>query len=162
LKLSEVFGVSKQRVQSYLERETVDGLFVKAVASDKQIIVYGSSKQGKTSLVDKHLPYESNVLVSCTPKFESIDIYKSILRSEDIHLETISEKASSVSGKVAVGTKFKAMIPFFGSAQVAASGEAGSGSERKASFTPVEVNLALPQEIANILEKINFKKFVIL
>jgi len=54
VKLQEVFGVSKQRVLSYLEREAVDGFFVQALASDKQIIVYGSSKQGKTSLVDKH------------------------------------------------------------------------------------------------------------
>ncbi len=68
MNLSDVFGVSKQRVLSYLERAAVDGYSVKALASDKHIIVYGSSKQGKTSLVDKHLPYEKNVLVSCTPE----------------------------------------------------------------------------------------------
>lgn len=56
--LKEVFGVRKQRVLSYLEREAQDGLFIHALASDKHIIVYGSSKQEKTSLVDKHL-YDS-------------------------------------------------------------------------------------------------------
>src|SRR5215467_2509915 len=68
-KLGHVFGVSKQRVLSYLERDAVDGFFKKALASDCHIVVYGSSKQGKTSLVDKNLPYNSNVVVSCTPKF---------------------------------------------------------------------------------------------
>src|SRR5580700_4042045 len=86
LTLQDVFGVSKQRVHSYLERAAVDGFFVKALKSDNHVIVYGSSKQGKTSLVDKHLPYESNVLVSCTPKFEATDIYKSILRTENIQI----------------------------------------------------------------------------
>src|SRR4051812_39200993 len=117
LKLQEVFGVSKQRVLSYLEREAVDGFFVKALGSDKHIIVYGSSKQGKTSLVDKHLPYESNVLVSCTPKFESTDIYKSILRNENIHLESATEKSSGTASKISLGTKFKAILPFLGSAE---------------------------------------------
>jgi len=48
LKLKEVFGVSKQRVQSYLERDAVDGFLVKALGSDNHIIVYGSSKQVQT------------------------------------------------------------------------------------------------------------------
>lgn len=162
MKLSDVFGVSKQRVQSYLEREAVDGFFVRALASDKHIIVYGSSKQGKTSLVEKHLPYEQNVLVSCTPKFEPTDIYKSILRGENISLESASEKSSSTSSKVSANTKFKAMIPLFGSAEAGVAGEASGGAAKKTSFEPIEINLALPQEIANLLRRVNFNKFIIL
>lgn len=137
LKLSDVFGVSKQRVQSYLEREAVDGFFVRALASDKHIIVYGSSKQGKTSLVEKHLPYEQNVLVSCTPKFEPTDIYKSILRGENISLESASEKSSSTSSKVSANTKFKAMIPLFGSAEAGVAGEASGGAAKKQVSSPL-------------------------
>lgn len=160
--LQEVFGVSKQRVLSYLEREAVDGFFVKALASDKQIIVYGSSKQGKTSLVDKHLPYQSNVLVSCTPKYEATDIYKAILRNEKIQLETGSEKSTGIESKVSVTTKFRAILPLFGSGEAGASGEIGGKSEKKTSVEAIEVNLALPQEITHLLEKVNFKKFIIL
>jgi hypothetical protein len=162
LKLKEVFGVSKQRVQSYLERDAVDGFFVKALGSDNQIIVYGSSKQGKTSLVDKHLPYESNVLVSCTPKFEPTDIYKSILHSEKIQLETTSEKSASSSSKLSVGTKFKALIPFFGSGEAAVGGEVGGGSSKKTNHTAIEINLALPQDVTNLLRQVDFNKFIIL
>jgi hypothetical protein len=160
--LQEVFGVSKQRVLSYLEREAVDGFFVRALASDKQIIVYGSSKQGKTSLVDKHLSYESNVLVSCTPKYEATDIYKAILRNENVHLETDSEKSTGTASKVSVSTKFKAMLPLFGSGEAGVNGETGAQSGQKTSFTTIEVNLALPQDITHLLEKIKFKKFIIL
>jgi hypothetical protein len=162
LNLKEVFGVSKQRVQSYLERDAVDGFFLKALASDNQIIVYGSSKQGKTSLVDKHLPYEANVLVSCTPKFEPTDIYKSILYNENIHLETTSEKSSGNSTKLTVGTKFKALIPFFGSGEAAVAGDVGGSSSKKTSHAAIEVNLALPQDVTNLLRQVGFKKFIIL
>lgn len=162
LTLQEVFGVSKQRVQSYLEREAVDGFFVKALASDKHIIVYGSSKQGKTSLVDKHLPYESNVLVSCTPKFESTDIYKSILRGENIQIESGSEKSSGTASKLSVSTNFKAILPFFGSGEAGIKGDTSADSAKKTTYESIEVNLALPQDITTLLRKIGFKKFIIL
>jgi hypothetical protein len=162
VKLEEVFGVSNKRVLSYLEREAVDGFFLKAVKSDKQIIVYGSSKQGKTSLVDKHVPYESNVVVSCTPKFEATDIYKSILRREGIEIETSSESSSGSSSKLGISTKFKALIPFFGSGEAGAKGEVSGESGQRKIFNSIEINLALPQDIANLLQKIKFKKFIIL
>ncbi len=56
--LSDVFGVSPKPVLSYVERDEVDSRFRDAIASDKQVVVYGSSKQGKTALVSKYLPYE--------------------------------------------------------------------------------------------------------
>ena len=58
-RLDEVFGVSSKPVLSYVERPDVDTRFVEAISSDKEVIVYGSSKQGKTALVSKHLPYRS-------------------------------------------------------------------------------------------------------
>lgn len=72
--LEKVFGVSKDQLASYLEREKVDGLFVASLKTDKQIIVYGSSKQGKTALVNKYIPYETNIVVSCSPQSKTEDI----------------------------------------------------------------------------------------
>jgi len=45
--LEEVFGVSNDIIESYIEREDVDGAFQNALNLKKQIVVYGSSKQGK-------------------------------------------------------------------------------------------------------------------
>ena len=74
VKLEEVFGVSKSPVQSYIVRGKVDGLFQDALRTDKQIIVYGSSKQGKTALVEKYVPYNLNIVIRCDPKSRIIDI----------------------------------------------------------------------------------------
>ncbi len=41
-------------VLSYVKRDEVDNKFTEALNFDKQIIVYGSSKQGKTALVSKY------------------------------------------------------------------------------------------------------------
>ncbi len=49
-KLEDVFGVSSKPVLSYISRDDVDDRFLEAIKSEKQVVVYGSSKQGKTSL----------------------------------------------------------------------------------------------------------------
>lgn len=55
--IEQVFGVSASPVLSYVQRETVDDSFITALKADKQVVVYGSSKQGKTALVQRYLPY---------------------------------------------------------------------------------------------------------
>jgi hypothetical protein len=103
--------------------------------------------------VDKHLPYDSNVVVSCTPKFDSTDIYKTILRHENISLEAGSEKTTESSAKVGFSAKVKAMIPIFGAGEAGVKGEVSGGSADKKNYETIEVNLALPQEIATLLRK---------
>lgn len=54
--IEKIYGVSKDIVGSYIERPLVDERFSSALRQTKQIIIYGSSKQGKTALVQKHVP----------------------------------------------------------------------------------------------------------
>ncbi|MFH2107611.1 MAG: hypothetical protein ABII93_02980 [Chrysiogenia bacterium] len=63
-KTEEVFGVSSKQILSYIVRPDVDNKFFQALKSDKQVVVYGASKQGKTALVSKYLPYEKNLPIS--------------------------------------------------------------------------------------------------
>lgn len=49
MKLHDVFGVSRDPVASYIERVEVDDALKEALAGTRQIVIYGSSKQGKTS-----------------------------------------------------------------------------------------------------------------
>ena len=94
--LEEVFGVSSRPVLSYVKRASVDDRFVEALKADKQIVVYGSSKQGKTALVQTYLPYHKNLVVRLTPKTQIVDIYASILRQSGIE---IREFATETSGR---------------------------------------------------------------
>ncbi|MGP0593423.1 hypothetical protein ACTRXD_12940 [Nitrospira sp. T9] len=161
-KLEEVFGVSKDPVQSYVERSEVDGLFLKALRTDNQIIVYGASKQGKTSLVEKHLPYKENVTVSLTPKFRLIDIYKSILSSLDIELTTDTSTTTGTSTDVSLGAKVRAIFPLMGSAEGSTSFSEKDTKAIAEKRNSIELNLELPNDVVRAYKKSGTSKFIIL
>ncbi len=81
--LNQVFGVSADPVLSYIVRDNIDGLFTAVLNEDKHVVVYGASKQGKTALVSRYLPYDQNVVVRLSPNSNVEDIYSSILRQWD-------------------------------------------------------------------------------
>lgn len=79
---TNVFGVKSKLIETYIERASVDERFKTAITDGNEVIVYGSSKQGKTSLILKHLDEEQYVKVECSPQTKPIDIYKSVLSAE--------------------------------------------------------------------------------
>jgi hypothetical protein len=161
-KLEEVFGVTSRPVLSYVERKEVDNSFREALVSGKQIIVYGSSKQGKTALVSKYLPYDDNILISLTPRTRLLDIYQTILSKAGIRISGVTTEKSSTESGLSVATRFKAIIPFFGSseADVAGTTKAGSGLEKR--FEEIPINLELPQTVSDLLDRVRCEKWVIL
>jgi hypothetical protein len=160
--LEEVFGVSAKPVRSYIERDDVDNRFRDAVLSDKQIIVYGSSKQGKTALVTKYLPYAENLLVSLTPKFTIADIYHTILSQAGVRISAATVEKRGTETTAGVSAKVKALIPLFGGGEATAEGgiKAGSGTGKR--FDEIPINLELPQHVAELLSRIGSRKWVIL
>ncbi len=161
-RLEEVFGVSAKPIRSYVERDEVDSRFREALDSDKQIIVYGSSKQGKTALVSKYLPYEKNFFVSLTPKTSVLDIYHTVLANSGIRITTGSTEKTSTETSFNFSAKVRALIPLFGSGEAGTGGglKAGSGTEQK--YEEVPINLELPQHVAELLRRVDSKKWVIL
>jgi hypothetical protein len=160
--LEEVFGVSARPVRSYVEREDVDNRFRDAVKSDKQIIVYGSSKQGKTALVSKHLPYGSHLLVSLTPRFTCLDIYQTILSKAGVRIAAGLTEKRSTETSVGISARVKALIPLFGGGEAEAKGDVTAGSSADQNYEEVPINLELPQHVADLLKRVGSKKWVIL
>lgn len=162
VKLEDVFGVSRKPVLSYIERQEVDGLFENAIRSDKQIIVYGASKQGKTALVSKYLPYDECLAISCSPKSQVADIYKSILRKLDIEIITDKQKSKHKSLEAGAVAKIKSKIPFLVSGEVTGSTKVGASTEQQLFYKSIEFNLELPQDIFDLYVQADSNKFVIL
>lgn len=161
-RLEEVFGVTSKPVLSYVEREQVDDSFKEALESNKQIIVYGSSKQGKTALVSKHLPYADNLLVSLTPKTKLLDIYQTILSQAGVRLSISTTERSSTESAISIGAKFKAMIPIFGGAEAETSGSTKAGSGLESKYEEVPINLELAQSVADMLKRVKSNHWIIL
>lgn len=159
---ADVFGVKSTLIKSYIERDAVDERFKSALKDGNEVIVYGSSKQGKTSLILKHLDQSEYVKVECSPQTQPIDIYKSILRQLNIrYVESeTSESGSEHGGKISSGFKIK--IPFIGDTGV--DGElSDKASEKKSkNVTYVEYNLALAQDVSELLNAQDLRKFVVL
>lgn len=162
MKTSEVFGVSNKQVASYIEREEVDTEFVKGLELNKHIIIFGASKQGKTALTNKHLQEDQFVRVNCAPQTTSIDIYKSILRQLDVEFEEERTERSSVETSAKALLKVKVKIPIFGSGEAGTEGEGKCEKENETKYTSIEYNLALPQDVSEILKAITFNKRIIL
>jgi len=160
--LEDVFGVSSRPVLSYVERRSVDDRFQEALKADKQIVVHGSSKQGKTALVQTYLPYEKNLVVRLTPKTNIIDIYASVLRQSGIEIQETTTETSGRETSASVKVGFRAMIPIFGGADAAAEGGAKAQTQRERQFRDVPFNLELPQDISELLREAKVNRTVIL
>lgn len=161
-KTSDVFGVKSTLIKSYIERDSVDEKFKSAITDGNEVIVYGSSKQGKTSLILNHLSEEQYVKVECSPQTQPIDIYKSILRQMDIaYIESETTEAGSEHGGK-LGAGFKIKIPFIG--DTSATAEISDKDSKKQSTTTayIEYNLALAQDVSELLKKFNIDKYIVI
>jgi len=161
-KLEQVFGVSAEQILSYISRPQVDDRFLEAIKSNKQVVVYGASKQGKTALVSKYLPYDQHLPVSVTPKTEIVDIYSSVLRQLNVRLQTTQTDSSAREMHATVGFKVKALIPLFGSGEAKTDAGAKSKVEGEQQYEEVPFNLSLPQDVSELLKKVGSKKTIII
>lgn len=64
-RVDDVYGVTRDVPLNYVERENVDGKFINCLSQDKHVIIFGSSKQGKTCLRKNGLPETDFILVQC-------------------------------------------------------------------------------------------------
>jgi hypothetical protein len=161
-KTTDVFGVRSTLIKSYTERETVDEKFKSALSSGNEIVIYGSSKQGKTSLLLKHLDLNNYVKVECSPQTTTIDIYKSVLRQLGITFIESETIESTCEKGFKVGGGFKVKVPFIGETGINPEMSNQSGNTREQNTTHVEYNLALAQDVSELLRARKFKKFIIL
>ncbi len=158
----DVFGVSNSDIASYITRNDVDDRFIEGLSRNKHIIVFGASKQGKTALTNKHLDESQFIRINCSPDTKPLDIYKSILRQLGVEFEEEKATTSKIGGAVSAGFKAKVKIPFITAAEVNGKASGNGSKQEQIKYKPVEYNLALPQDISEILKSVNFEKRIIL
>lgn len=163
IKVTDVFGVKNEMVLSYLFRDEVDGKFKDGIETDKHIIVYGSSKQGKTALIQNHLKKDTDyITIGCSPKMQIKDIYSSLLRQLGVEIESYDEKTKGSNAGLEVKTGFKALLPFLGQGEAELTGKVEGNSSDKIHSICIEFNLIIAQDISELLKRCKFNKFVLL
>ena len=154
-KTKEVFGIQRELPLNYIER-TADKILIDSLDRFHHVVIYGSSKQGKTSLRKKNLQESQYILVHCSNKWDIDQIHNNILKQAGYEL-TLSESLTT-SGKA----KVKATIGWnlFAKAEVEGEGETGSGTEKVTKSLDIEMEDV--NDIIKALDEIEFNKIIVL
>jgi hypothetical protein len=161
-KTEDVFGVRSKLVLSYVERSHVDARFVEALRSDHHVVVYGSSKQGKTSLRQKHLPESQCIIVRCNPRMTILSMYQAVIRQCGVRIETIATETTGTKSAAKVTAGFKAYIPWVGGADSKVEASTGGSSQETITTEFVSYDLEDAQAIGELLVAAGTKKWIVL
>lgn len=161
-RVEEVYGVGRDIPQNYVERASVDEPFVNNLSRDKHVVVFGSSKQGKTSLRKHALPDGDCITVCCLNTMSLPDLNSAVLKAAGYELTQSTKISVSGASKVVAGFKGEGKVPFFVSAGGEASVEKENGETKEVDLAPLELEIGDVNDIITALESIEFKKFIVL
>ena len=153
----DVYGVTRELPLNYVERDSVDGKFVECLSLDKHVIIYGSSKQGKTCLRKNSLRDDEFILVQCQNTWGLEKLAEAILKEAGFRVEVSTTR--TVENRFKLLASFKAAI-LGGEGQVA--GEAEKKLVNTMSDKPLEIDPSDPNDLVAALESVNFDKFIVL
>jgi len=155
--VDDVFGINRDLPLNYVERISADNILVNNLARRQHLVIYGSSKQGKTSLRKHCLNPDDYIVVHCSNKWSLDHLHEAILKLAGFELTVSTTKA--ISGKQKIFATIKAGI--FG-----ATAEGGVEAERTVedglTTAPLELDPLDVNDIIAALSKIEFKKFIVL
>ncbi|MGY4433697.1 hypothetical protein ACVWWO_006174 [Bradyrhizobium sp. F1.13.1] len=161
-KTADVFGVSRDIPLTYIERKQVDNKLLENLTRDKHVIIFGSSKQGKTCLRRFCLSDDDYILVQCQNTWDLAKLDEAILKAAGCEVEVSNSKTTE--GKAKLQVKAKSGFSLFGlggaEAEVGGDGERSKKEER--TTEPFELDPSDPNDLVRALKGIEFSKFIVL
>ncbi len=158
----EVYGVSRELPLTYVEREHVDKVLISSLSRKKHIVIYGGSKQGKTSLRKYVLKENDCVVVQCQGDRDRRELYGLILKEAGAKINVSKSKTISGVNKVWVEFKAKLTVPFIGKGEAGAGGEHASGKSETTELKNLEIDISDANDVIRILKDMSFSKFIVL
>lgn len=152
-----VYGITREIPLNYISRQSVDGHLIENLTREKHLIIYGSSKQGKTSLRKYCLKDTDYITVQCASRWTLEEILSNILKRAG-YVVTQSEK-KTVTGKNKIIASIKASIFGVGS-EVGGEKEEMKASEvitNELELDPSDVN-----DVIAALSRIKFDRYIVL
>lgn len=150
----EVFGQTRELPLNYVERKDADKLLRESLNLNKHLVIYGSSKQGKTSLRKHNLKEEEYIIIHCSNKWDIGQLNSQILKQAGFQLEVSSSK--TLEGKAKISATMKIMNLFDAGTEL----EGGKSSTKE--FKPLELDPYDSNDIIDALESISFNRYIIL
>ncbi len=152
-----VYGITRDVPLNYISRKAVDDEFVNNLSRDKHVVIYGSSKQGKTSLRKHCLKETDFILVQCGNKWTLSDLHNNVLKRAGFQLEVTNKVTTS--GKHKISAKFAIKVHVI---EAGVGGEAATANETEQTFVPIELDPEDPNDVIEALKTVGFKRFIVL
>ena len=152
---ADVYGIGRDLPLNYVSRKSVDEYFVANLTRDKHIIIYGSSKQGKTSLRKHCLKEDDYIVVHCSNKWGIVELHSAILKR--VGYEVTQSTTKTISGKNKIAAGFKAEFLGVG---VNTGGDKETANTVGLTTKPLELD---PEDVNDIIGALcTFDRFIVL
>lgn len=155
--VDDVYGITRELPHNYVGRSSVDDKLKDDLNRGKHIVIYGSSKQGKTCLRKHCVPKEDQVVVQCNNNWEIKDINTQILKQAGYEV-TLSEQRT-ISGTHKIKAKISATL--FGNGAEAGS-ETKLTATKKKDTRELELNPNDVNDVISALNQVGFDKYIVL
>jgi hypothetical protein len=161
-KTADVFGVSRDLPLSYVVRNDVDHKLIDNLTRDKHVIIYGSSKQGKTCLRRNCLNDNDYILVQCQNTWDIAKLTESILKAAGFEVEVSYSKTTD--GKYKIEIRASGGFSLLGLGKIQSEGAASrdNGKSETRSFEPLQLDPSDPNDLVRALKGVEFNKFIVL
>jgi len=151
--IDDVFKTSRGLPENYIYRKHVDELFLTSLTKGNHIVIYGSSKQGKTSVRKKNLLETDYITVMSSNNWTLGDLHEAILKQAGYEVKVSEQKTLKGTNKVNLSIK---MNDIGGTFEL--SNELAKQINRKnIEFDPENVN-----DVITALKEINFNKYIVI
>ncbi|HAR73013.1 MAG TPA: hypothetical protein DCR77_06345 [Flavobacteriaceae bacterium] len=150
-----VFGIQRDVPLNYVERDA-DNVFNDSLNRGHHIVIFGSSKQGKTCLRKKNLEDDQYITVHCDNKMDLYNLNINILKQAGFTVQVSETKTINGKAKVKVGFGWN----LFGKANIESEVEGEKGNEKE--YKPLELDPEDVNDIIKALNSLDFKKYIVI
>lgn len=151
----DVFGIQRHVPLNYVERDA-DKVFNDSLDRGHHIVIFGSSKQGKTCLRKKNLDDNDYITVHCDNKMDLYNLNINILKQAGFTVQVSETKTINGKAKVKVGFGWT----LFGTANIESEVEGEKGNQKE--YKPLELDPEDVNDIIKALESLDFKKYIVI
>ncbi|MGS0747569.1 hypothetical protein [Halpernia sp. GG3] len=149
----DVFGIQRDLPLNYINREA-DEVFKDALDRKHHVVIFGSSKQGKTCLRKRNIAIEDYIVVHCDNKMDLYNLNVNILKQAGFTVQVSETKTLSGRAKIKVGFNFH----LFGNLGAEAEGE----KTNQKVYEPLELDPDDVNDIIKALKSQEFNKYIII
>lgn len=151
----DVFGIQRDVPLNYVERDA-DKVFTDSLDRGHHIVIFGSSKQGKTCLRKRNLKDTDYITVHCDNKMDLYNLNINILKQAGFTVQVSETKTINGKAKVKVGFGWN----LFGKADIESELEGEKGNAKQ--YKPLELDPEDVNDIIKALESLEFKKYIVI